>query len=163
MCFEINKFCVIMPKIALFYARALITNQVYGTVGWGRGRHAGPPPMPGRAPVPNPAASGTCPDWPAWVRNRRHVVGASRQTRLGQPAAKRHGTASAGLMREHGTHLKKTRKSLSAVARLRAGRSPRASLRADSQTPGSPPPRRRLRGVALTPPSGGSVWRCDDT
>ena len=28
MCFEINKFCVIMPKIVLLYARALITNQV---------------------------------------------------------------------------------------------------------------------------------------
>ena len=39
--------------------------------------------MSSKAPVPNPAASGTCPDWPAWVRNRRHVAGASRQTRLG--------------------------------------------------------------------------------
>ena len=55
--------------------------QVHGTVGRGRGRRAGPPPMSSRAPVPNPAASGTCPDWPAWVRNRRHVAGASRQTR----------------------------------------------------------------------------------
>ena len=41
--------------------------------------------MSSKAPVPNPAASGTCPDWPAWVRNRRHVAGASRQTRLGRP------------------------------------------------------------------------------
>ena len=53
-----------------------------------------------------------------------------RQTRLGQLATKKHGTASAGLMREYGMRLEKTRKSLLAVARLQAGRSSRASLQA---------------------------------
>ena len=63
----------------------------------------------------------------------------SRQTRLGQLAAKKYGTISADLMRQYGTHPEKTHKSLPAVARLRADRSSRASLQADSQTPGSPP------------------------
>ena len=67
------------------------------------------------------------------------MLGGFRQTRLGQLTAKKYGTVSAGLMRQYGTHLEKTRKSLLAVARLRAGRSSRASLRADSQTLSSPP------------------------
>ena len=67
------------------------------------------------------------------------MAGVSRQTRLGQPTTKKYGTISAGLMREHSTHLEKTRKSLPAVVRLQAGRSSRASLRADSQTLSSPP------------------------
>ena len=67
------------------------------------------------------------------------MVGVSRQTRLGQPAAEKYGTASVGLMREYGMRLEKTRKSLPAVARLQAGRGSKASLQADSQTPGSPP------------------------
>ena len=91
--------------------------------------------MSSKAPVPNPAASGTCPDWPAWVRNRLHVAGASRQTRPGQPAAKKHGTASAGLAREYGMRLEKTRKSLPAVARLQAGRGFRAGLQAGHSRP----------------------------
>ena len=62
------------------------------------------------------------------------------QTRLGQPAAEKHGTISAGLVQQCSTHLEKTRKSLPAVVRLQAGRSSRVGLRADSQTPGSPPP-----------------------
>ena len=67
------------------------------------------------------------------------MVGVSRQTRLGQLTAKKYGTVSAGLMRQYGTHLEKTRKSLLAVARLQAGRSSRAGLQADSQTPSSSP------------------------
>ena len=63
----------------------------------------------------------------------------SRQTRLEQLAAKKYGTVSAGLMRQYDAHLEKTRKSLPAVARLQAGRSSRASLQADSQTPSSSP------------------------
>ncbi len=70
------------------------------------------------------------------------------ETRLGQPAAKKHGAASAGLTRQCDTHLEKTRKYLPAVARLQAGRSFRASLQANSQTLGSPPP--RVGGVAAT-------------
>ena len=42
-------------------------------------------------------------------------------------------------MRQYDVHLEKTRKSLLAVALLQAGRSSRASFRADSQTPGSLP------------------------
>ena len=80
-----------------------------------------------------------------------HNQGESRQTCLGQPAAKKHGTASAGLMREYGLRLEKARKSLPTVARLQAGRSSRASLRVNPQTPGSPPasaaPRRDVYGV----------------
>ena len=63
----------------------------------------------------------------------------SRQTRLGQPAAEKYGTASAGLMRQYGTHLEKTRKSLPAVARLRAGYCSRAGLQTNPQTPSSSP------------------------
>ena len=74
----------------------------------------------------------------------------SRQARLGQPAAKKHGTASAGLMREYGMRLEKTRKSLPAVARLRAGRGSRAGLQADSQTSGSSLPPPPVDGVAAT-------------
>ena len=75
----------------------------------------------------------------------------SMQTRPGQQAAKKHGTVSAGLMRQYGTHPEKTRKLLLAVARLRAGRGFRAGLQADSQTPGSPfSLRRRRRGVTPT-------------
>ena len=61
------------------------------------------------------------------------------ETRLGQLAAEKYGTVSAGLMRQYDTHLEKTRKSLPAVARLQAGRGSRAGLQADSQTLGSPP------------------------
>ena len=49
-------------------------------------------------------------------------------------------TTSAGLMREYGVYPEKTRKYLPAVARLHAGRSSKAGLQADLQTPGSPPP-----------------------
>ena len=44
--------------------------------------------------------------------------------------------------------MEKTRKSLPAVARLRAGRGSKAGLQANPQTPGSPPP--RVGGVAAT-------------
>ena len=67
------------------------------------------------------------------------MLGGFRQTRLGQPAAKRHETISACLMRQYSTHPEKTRKSLPAVARLQADRSSRASLRTNPQTPGSSP------------------------
>ena len=63
-----------------------------------------------------------------------------RQTRLGRLVAKKYGTVSAGLMRQYGTHLEKTRKYLPAVARLQAGRGSKASLQANSQTPSSSPP-----------------------
>ena len=78
--------------------------------------------------------------WPAVrVRNKPRMVGVSRQTRLGQLAAEKYETVSAGLMQEYGMCLEKTRKCLPTVARLQAGHSSRASLQADSQTPGSPP------------------------
>ena len=85
-----------------------------------------------------PGSSGA--DWNGGgrVQNKPRMLGGFRQTRLGQLAAKKHGTASAGLMRQYGTYPEKTRKSLPAVARLQAGRSSSASLQADSQTPGSP-------------------------
>ena len=102
--------------------------------------------------LPEPARPVTDPPAPSWptvsVQPFRVPVspGAplltgkvqSRQTRLGQPAAEKHRTVSAGLVRQYGTHPEKTRKSLLAVARLQAGHSSRASLQADSQTPGSP-------------------------
>ena len=55
------------------------------------------------------------------VQNKPHMPGGFRQTRPGQPAAKKYGTVSAGLMREYGTHLEKTSKYLPTVARLQAG------------------------------------------
>ena len=70
-----------------------------------------------------------------------------RQTRLGQPAAEKHGTASAGLMREYGVHMEKTRKYLPAVARLQAGRSSRAGLQVNPQMPGNPP---CVGGIAMS-------------
>ena len=82
-------------------------------------------------------------------RPHSRTVGESWQTRPRQPAAKKHETISADLMQEYSTHLKKTRKSPLAVARLQAGRGSRASLRANSQTPGSPPPRRWRRGDSI--------------
>ena len=54
----------------------------------------GLPPISGRASVSNPATSGTCPDWPAWVWNKRHVVGVSRQTRPCVPPRAGPGRAS---------------------------------------------------------------------
>ena len=63
----------------------------------------------------------------------------SMQTRLERLTAEKHRTASADLMRQYGTRLEKARKSPLAAARLQAGRSSRASLQADSQTPGSSP------------------------
>ena len=81
--------------------------------------------------------------------NKPNMLYESRQTRLGQLAAKKHGTASAGLMREYGTHPEKTHKSLLAVACFQAGRSSRAGLQADSQTPGSPPMSRRYRDAGI--------------
>ena len=68
------------------------------------------------------------------------MVGGFHQTRPRQSAAEKYGTASAGPMRQYDTHLEKTRKCLPAVVRLQAGRSSRASLQANPQTPGSPPP-----------------------
>ena len=75
-----------------------------------------------------------CPDWPTWVQNERHVVGVSRQTRLGQPAAEKHGTASADLMREYGLPWKRL-----------ANPSPQlpASRRAAVPGPASKPTRKR--------------------
>ena len=64
--------------------------------------------------------------------------GRSMQTRLGQLAAEKYGTVSAGLMREYGMHLGKTRKYIPSVVRLQAGRGSRASLQACMQ--GSLPP-----------------------
>ena len=58
------------------------------------------------------------------------MLGGFRQTRLGQMAAEKYGTAGAGLMRQYGTHPEKTRKCPLAVARLQAGRSSRAGLQA---------------------------------
>ena len=55
------------------------------------------------------------------VQNKPHMLGGFRQTRLGQLAADKYGTVSAGLMREYDLHLEKAHKSLLAVARLRAG------------------------------------------
>ena len=85
------------------------------------------------------------------VQNKPRTLGEFRQTRPRQPAAKKHGTASAGMMRQYGTRPEKTRKSLLAVARLQAVRCSRASLRANPQTPGNPPasaaPRRDVYGV----------------
>ena len=66
------------------------------------------------------------------------MVGVSRQTRLGQQAAEKYGTASAGLVRQYGTHLEKTRKSLPAVAHPQASCGSKAGLQANPQTPGSP-------------------------
>ena len=83
------------------------------------------------------------------VQNKPNMLYESRQTRLEQLTAKKYGTASAGLMRECGTHPEKTRKSPLAVARLQAGRSSKDSLQADSQTPSSPPPRRWRRGDSI--------------
>ena len=75
------------------------------------------------------------------------MLGGSYQTRLGQLTVKKYRTISADLVREYGTHLEKTRKSLLAVARLQSGSSSRASLQANSQTPDSPPP--CVDGVAV--------------
>ena len=74
------------------------------------------------------------------VQNKPRTLGGFMQTRLEQLTAEKYGTASAGPMREYGLHLEKTRKSLLAAARLQAGRSSKASLQADLQTLGSPPP-----------------------
>ena len=63
---------------------------------------------------------------------------------------KKYGTASAGLVRQCGTHMEKTRKCLPAVASLQAGRSSRAGLQANPQTPGSPLPLRRRRRDSVT-------------
>ena len=63
------------------------------------------------------------------VQNKPNMLYESRQTRPGQPAAKKYGTVSADLMREYGLRLEKTCKSLLVAVRLQA----------DSQTPGSPP------------------------
>ena len=52
------------------------------------------------------------------IQNKPNMLYGFRQTRLGQLAAKKYGTVSAGLMRQYGTHLEKTRKFLFAVARL---------------------------------------------
>ena len=79
------------------------------------------------------------------VQNKPHTLCGFRQTRLGQPTAEKHGTVSAGLMRQYDTHLEKTRKSLLAVARLQTGRCSRASLQANSQTPSSSPASAALR------------------
>ena len=57
-------------------------------------------------------------------------------------------------MRQYDTHLEKIRKSLPAVARLQAGRSSKASLQTNSQTPGSP-----LCGSGPSSPDDGAYRR----
>ncbi len=74
------------------------------------------------------------------VQNKPNMLYESRQTRLGQLAAKKYGTVSAGLMRKYDAHPEKARKYFPAVARLQAGRCSRASLRANPQTPDNPFP-----------------------
>ena len=67
------------------------------------------------------------------------MPGGFRQTRPGQPAAEKYGTISAGLIREYGLHLEKTRKYLPAVVCLQAGRCSKPSFR----------PTRKRRAVPL--------------
>ena len=55
-------------------------------------------------------------------------------------AAEKHRTVSAGLMREHGMRLEKTRKSLPAVARLRAATVPELAFRPTRKRQAAPPP-----------------------
>ena len=54
------------------------------------------------------------------VQNKPHMLGGFRQTRLGQLAAKKHRTVSAGLVRQYGMRLEKARKYLPAVVCLPA-------------------------------------------
>ena len=65
-------------------------------------------------------SSGAGWNWGGGVQNKPNMLGGFRQTRLGQLAVEKYGTISADLVREYGTHLEKTRKSLLAVARLPA-------------------------------------------
>ena len=85
------------------------------------------------------------------------------QTRLEQLTVEKHKTVSADLTRQYGTHLEKTRKSLLAVARLPAGRSSRASLQANSQTPSSPPPYVDADDTGAVAASSRRRRRCDVT
>ena len=72
------------------------------------------------------------------------------ETRLGQLAAEKYGTVSAGLMRQYDTHLEKTRKSLPAVAPPPGG--PRFQGRPSGRlaNSGQSPLRQRRRGVTPT-------------
>ena len=89
----------------------------------------------------------------------RQAACGSRQTRLGQLAAEKHGTVSAGLAQGYGMRLEKTCKSFLAVARPQASRGSKAGLQASSQTPGSPPAQRSLR---IMPWNGAILWFPDD-
>ena len=96
------------------------------------------------AQYPRQLLSGPC----ALPRQGRHP-GVSRQTRLGQPAAKKHGTASAGLVRQYGMRLEKARKYLPAVVCLQAGRCSKPSFRPTRKRRAVPPMSRRYRDAGI--------------